>query len=156
MSAGMILMTWVMILGPILTWGQVALFSLFGLLALGGVFTATSVGARIDYAGHVVLHAAMVWMLAAMPLLMSGPSSAEHGTHGGHDHAAHGDHGAHAAMSCEPVWVDIVNGVFVAASFLVAAWWLVRLIRGDHRRWHALCHILMAAGMGAMLLAMNS
>ena len=54
-----------------------------------------------------------------------------------------------------PVWVDVVNVVFVAGSAAIALWWAFRAstVRGD--RLHALCHCLMAAGMAAMLLLMN-
>jgi hypothetical protein len=54
-----------------------------------------------------------------------------------------------------PVWADVVNAAFIVACALGAAWWLYRAAVARGHRMHALCHALMAAGMGAMLWLMN-
>ncbi len=50
---------------------------------------------------------------------------------------------------------DDVNTAFIVACALGAAWWLYRAAVARGHRVHALCHALMAAGMGAMLWLMN-
>ncbi|MFV0434255.1 MAG: DUF5134 domain-containing protein [Leucobacter sp.] len=150
MSAGMIAMCWFMMIPAALNWAQIVVFTVLALALLPGLWKAPLLARRVDLAGHIWLAAAMVWMIAAMPLLMADMGGGEHG--GGHGEAADG--AMMMAMST-PLWVDVLNGVFVAGSAAIALWWAYRAatIRGE--RLHALCHCLMAAGMAAMLLLMN-
>lgn len=150
MSAGMIAMCWFMMIPAALNWAQIVVFTVLALALMPGLWKAPLLSRRVDLAGHIWLAAAMVWMIAAMPLLMAGM---------GGDEASSG-HGAGSGEAMEmmmttPLWVDIVNGVFVVGSAAIAMWWAYRsaAIRGE--RLHALCHCLMAAGMAAMLLLMN-
>ncbi|WP_295010412.1 DUF5134 domain-containing protein [uncultured Microbacterium sp.] len=149
MSAAMILMLWVMVIDAV-TWAQVALFAVFALALVPAFRTSRDGAARISLAGHVVLDAAMIWMLAAMPLLMSDmPMS-------GGGHAAHHGGMAMAEPTPTPVWADVVNGVFIVLCLAVALWWAVQLVRVRGHRLHASCHLLMGAGMAAMLWLMNA
>lgn len=151
MSAGMIAMCWFMMIPAALNWAQIVVFTVLALALLPGLWKAPLLSRRVDLAGHIWLAAAMVWMIAAMPLLMAGmggdEASSGHGTGSGE--------AMEMMMTTTPLWVEIVNGVFVAGSAAIALWWAYRAttIRGD--RLHALCHCLMAAGMAAMLLLMN-
>mgnify|MGYP004171193529 CR=1 FL=1 len=57
---------------PTMTWAQIALFAIFALALLSALARAHGFPHRVELVGHVVLNAAMIWMLAAMPLLMAG------------------------------------------------------------------------------------
>jgi hypothetical protein len=99
------------------------------------------------------MNLAMVWMLAAMPLLM-GPMGGE--TSGGHSH-----HGSGEAMpmpmgsTAIPGWVQAVSWVAVVVLVAVAVWWLVRAVRVDRDRSHLCCHGVMSVGMALMLAVMR-
>ncbi|MFS2243016.1 MULTISPECIES: DUF5134 domain-containing protein [unclassified Microbacterium] len=151
MSAAMILMTWVTVLDAV-TWAQIALFAIFALALLPALARAHGFPHRVELVGHVVLNAAMIWMLAAMPLLMAGMDM---GGDGGSAHAGHHGGGDEMGLMATPVWADVVNTAFIVACTLGAAWWLYRAAVARGHRMHALCHALMAAGMGAMLWLMN-
>ncbi|MGJ3509183.1 DUF5134 domain-containing protein [Enemella sp. A6] len=161
MSAAMIFMTWVMF-GDVLLWGQVALFAVLLLSLIPNWLRARGLTERLDVAGHMLLDLAMIWMLAAMPLLMAGMDHGAHGDHGDHaDHSDHSDHGGHGGHEMDmaadtPAWADAVNVGFVAICGLVAAWWLLRAVREPRHRLHSVCHLLMSVGMGVMLVAMNA
>ena len=146
MSVGMIAMCWFMMIPAALNWAQIVVFTVLALALLPGLWKAPLLARRVDLAGHIWLAAAMVWMIAAMPLLMANMGG------GGHGEAAGGS--MMMEMSTPP-WVDVLNGVFAAGSAAIALWWVHRAatIRGE--RLHGLCHCLMAAGMAAMLLLMN-
>lgn len=152
MSAAMILMTWVVVSDAFL-WTQVALFAILAASLLLNWVRAGSTVHRIDVVTHILLDLAMIWMLAAMPLLMAELAAGG----GGHDHHG-GHHGVAEAVlpAVTPLWADIVNGGFVVISVAVCLWWIGRLVTGSGHRWHAACHAVMAGGMGVMLLAMNS
>lgn len=150
MSAGMIAMCWMMSIPAASNWAQIVVFTVLALALMPGLWKAALLARRVDLAGHIWLAAAMVWMIAVMPLLMADMSSGEHG--GGHGEAADG--AIMMAMST-PLWVDVLNGVFVAGSAAIALWWTYRAATISGERLHALCHCLMAAGMAAMLLLMN-
>lgn len=156
MSVAMILMTWVMF-GDALLWMQVALFIvLTGSLVPNWIRARTAVE-RTDVATHIILDVAMVWMLAAMPLLMAGMDHGSGGDHGNHgSHAEHGHHDMPTAVAATPAWADAVNWLFVVACAVTAAWWVLRGTRSRGHRWHAVCHALMAAAMSVMLVAMNA
>lgn len=130
MSIGMILMTWIPV--TVLPELQIVLFSAFGLAFLGLLWRVRHTVGRVDLVGHVVLNAAMVWMVAAMGLLM-----------------------AEMMGMTTPGWVDAVNLVFVIASAAVGVWQLTRLVGSKHHRIHAACHTVMSAGMALMLWLMN-
>ena len=150
MSVGMIAMCWFMMIPTVLNWAQVVIFTVLALALAPGLWKSPLPTRRVDLAGHIWLAAARVWMIAAMPLLMADMGGGDHsGTHG--DAAE----GTLMMVSSTPLWVDVVNGAFVAGSAAFALWWAIRAatVRGD--RLHALCHCLMAAGMAAMLLLMN-
>lgn len=144
MSAGMILMTWVVV-PDVATWTQVAVFAIFALALVMALRTSPQVAVhRIDLVGHLVMNGAMIWMLAAMPLLMG--DMHRHGEHGGH----------HDLLTSTPVWADAVNAAFVTLSAAGGLWWLYRLLVAPGHRVHLLCHVLMAAGMAIMLVMMNA
>lgn len=152
MSLAMLLMVWRPV-GTAGTWIQVAIFALFGAVMLLGLPAVHAVGERVGVVSHVVLNAAMIWMLLAMPLLMGhamgGPADAHAGHHGG----GGGDEMA-TEMAPTPAWAAGVNWGAIVLSAVVAAWWLVRLFRDPAHRAHSACHLLMAAGMALMLALM--
>lgn len=151
MSAAMILMTWVAVLDAV-TWAQIALFAIFAFALLPALTRAHGFPHRAELVGHIVLNAAMIWMLAAMPLLMAGMDM---GGDGGSAHAGHHGGGDEMALMATPVWADVVNVAFIVACTVGALWWLYRAAAVRGHRMHALCHALMAAGMGTMLWLMN-
>lgn len=146
MSVAMTAMCWILAFPAVLNWVQIILFSVLALALVPGLWNAPTLLYRIDLVGHIWLGAAMVWMIAAMPLLMTE-------TGGGGHSSGHGKGGSVTIST--PEWVDVVNAVFVAGSLALAFFWVYRAftIRGE--RLHALTHCLMAAGMAAMLLLMN-
>lgn len=99
-------------------------------------FAARTVTRTLGPSGayHVVMGAAMTWMVVAMPLMM-GTSTA--GTSGG-GHAGHGgaaaDMGAEGAMGADaappPTWVTAVSLAFVVLLVVAAGWCAARLARG--------------------------
>ena len=153
MSAAMIWMSWSMESELALSL-QVALFAALTvglLLLLPGAKTATQ---RLDLGGHVALNAAMIWMLAAMPLLMADIAMG-HGT--SMDDGMHmemSDEG-HAAMMGTPMWTDVGNIVFVVLGVAVMLWWTYRVVTARGHRLHASVHAVKGAGMAAMLVLMN-
>ncbi|UEJ82794.1 DUF5134 domain-containing protein [Brachybacterium halotolerans subsp. kimchii] len=152
MSLAMLLMVWRPV-GQVGTWVQVIIFSVFGVLMLAGLPSVHGWIERVGVLTHLVLNAAMVWMLLAMPLLMG--HSMEMSSD---EHAAHHGGGSMGSMPMQmtptPAWASTVNWVAVGLSFVVAVWWLVRLLRERGHRVHAACHLLMAAGMALMLALM--
>ncbi|MFY1650331.1 DUF5134 domain-containing protein [Solwaraspora sp. WMMB762] len=148
MSAAMILMVWLMVDGP-LAWAQVAIFGILALALLPGYGRARGRSERVDVLGHVTQNLAMIWMLAAMPTLMS-----ELGIGGGSGHV-HGVAAAGATPTPTPAWADLTNVVFVVLSAAGALWWLYRAATTSHHRLHLLSYGVMSAGMAMMLLLMN-
>src|SRR5699024_2457345 len=163
MSIGMIAMVWVST-GTIATWGQVAFFAVLTVVMIVGGIGLKGRTPRISVASHIVLNAAMVWMLLAMPLLMAHPmddgahgdeSGADHaGHHGGHGHAHSGGSDMAQAMAQPPDWATAVNWVAIVLSGLAAAWWLFLLVRSRRIGIHTLCHAVMGLGMAGMLALM--
>ncbi|MBD8539225.1 MULTISPECIES: DUF5134 domain-containing protein [unclassified Frigoribacterium] len=151
MSIAMIAMTWFFAM-DVVTWAQVLLFVILGLSLVPPLLRASSRRGRTELVGHIALDAAMIWMLAAMPLLMAGAMSAA----GGSIHAEHAgaDAGADMLMAT-PIWADVVNVLFVVVSAVAALWWLVQMFISRGHRVHLLCHVVMAAGMAWMLVLMN-
>lgn len=153
MSLAMVVMTWLMV-DDVLLWAQVALFAVLTLSFLPNMKRARGTAARVDISGHMLLNLAMIWMLAAMPLLMAGM---DHGTSsGGAGHGSHGGGDTEGALVATPGWVDGVNAGFIAVCGVAAVWWIARVAvsKGRHR-WHSGCHALMAAAMAVMLKVMN-
>ena len=155
MSAAMILMIWV-IVRDAAAWSQVALFAILTLALLIALRRAGDRARRTDLVGHLALNAAMIWMLAAMPLLMTDAHAAGTHTTG---HAGHS--GAAAALppttaAAAPGWAIVVNSLFVAVCAAGVIWWLLRAAAVREHRLAALGHGLMATGMGTMLLLMHA
>lgn len=150
MSLAMLLMVWRPV-GTAGTWIQVALFALFGAVMLLGLPAVHGVSERVGVVSHVVLNAAMIWMLLAMPLLMGHAMGGSADAHAGHHGSGGGDEMEKAPT---PTWAEVVNWGAVVFSAVVAAWWLVRLYRDPAHRAHSACHLLMAAGMALMLALM--
>lgn len=146
MSAAMILMIWV-IVSDVAVWAQGALFGILSLALLSALRRASGRAGRADMIGHLALNAAMIWMLAAMPLLMT---QVHPGGLGGH--AGHGSAVAIAPAGHAPGWAIAVNSLFVAVCAAGALWWLVRATVVREHRLPAIGHGLMAAGMGTMLV----
>lgn len=148
MSLCMLVMIWVAS-GSVWLWLQVGFFVVLGVAFLIGVFGSRGASGRIDLLGHTVLNGAMVWMLLAMPLLMAGSMDMGDGEMG-HGGMEHGD----MAMAMTPTWASAINWIFIGLMALLTIWWLVRIIRAPRHVVHLLCHLLMTAGMGAMLILM--
>ncbi len=156
MSAAMILMIWV-IVRDVAIWAQVALFAILTLALLPGLrgtSGTSSPSRRADVVGHLGLNAAMIWMLAAMPLLMTDAHATGTHTagHAGHSGAAAALPAAGAAAA--PGWAIVVNSLFIMACGAGVVWWLLRAAVVREHRLPALGHGLMATGMGTMLLLM--
>ncbi|MCW1250419.1 DUF5134 domain-containing protein [Acaricomes phytoseiuli] len=149
MSAAMILMIWISVVDAA-TWAQIAIFVIFAIALLVSL-SSSEPAERISTLGHVVLNVAMIWMLAAMPLLMAGTHAS-----GGESSGHHGGGTASSPPTSTPTWADIVNLLFVIASAAAAIWWIVRLIRSRGNHLHDVCYALMGAGMAIMLVVMNA
>src|SRR5204862_643976 len=128
---------------------QIALFALLALALLPALRRASDRARRADLVGHLALNAAMIWMLAAMPLLMTGTHATGVGGHPGH--AGHAGAAAVAPTGHTPGWVLAVNSLFVAVCLAGLLWWLLRAAAVRRHRLPAAAHGLMAAGMGMML-----
>lgn len=149
MSAAMVIMIW-WPSGPIGSWLQVAVFAVFAvIMALSGRPAGPGVRHRAGSVAHVIMNLAMVWMLAAMPLLM--PRSA--GAAGGHHHGAGGGP-IGPAVGQAPLWAVAVSWLATGVTVAVAVWWAVRAIRSRTERLHCCCHAAMGVGMAAMIGAM--
>ncbi|WP_224391439.1 DUF5134 domain-containing protein [Pseudonocardia sp. ICBG1293] len=133
MSAAMVVMTWTWY-GSAGLWTQIVLFGVLGvffvLTAARGVPCGTS--GRVAGAAHALMAAAMVWMLAAMPLIMASPVAA---AGGGGAHAHHG--GAMTDMSgaghaAAPVgWAVAVTVALCAVLLAAAGYWGARALSHD-------------------------
>lgn len=154
MSVSMIVMIWFPT-GSIGSWVQIVTFGILGIVIAG--FTSAKAlpsGVRVDLVIHAVLAGAMVWMLAAMPLMMSGvPLSGAAG--GGHDgHGVPTSAGAIAVSVETPAWVSLSTWAMVMLCVIATGWWGYRFSRDRKHRSHVSCHIGMALGMGVMLALM--
>ncbi|WP_243790061.1 DUF5134 domain-containing protein [Saccharopolyspora gloriosae] len=179
MSLLMIAMTW--------PWGmsvpatpQVVLFSVatvwFVALTALRVPCAHGYGSpRLAHLHHAVMSAAMVWMVAMMPLLMLGASDSG----GGHHHHSMGVGGG-AGVLAAPAAAETTPGAVVAISAVLAAFlvlssvaWISTAVdtarhtlntadttgspadpRATRLALDSACHGAMSIGMGAMLFAM--
>ncbi|MEI7057498.1 DUF5134 domain-containing protein [Nocardioides sp. CCNWLW239] len=152
MSAAMISMIWVIVWG-FAVWVQIALFAMLAVALLPALRRASDRARRADLVGHLALNAAMIWMLAAMPVLMAGTHSTSVEGHAGHA-------GAGAAVAPPaghtPGWAVAVNSIFVAICLAGLLWWVLRAAAARRHRLPAAAHGLMAAGMGMMLFLIPS
>ena len=180
MCVAMLVMTWSWA-GTAGVIAQIVLFSVFtGYFALEVVRGyRTGTHGCAGGSAHALMAAAMVWMLAAMPLIMPMPAVASAGGHGAHGGHGGGDAGMDMGAPSEPAgWAVVVTLVVCAALLAGSAFWAARALRGRtvlhlapavaeapavvppsvHRmlgaRTDACCHALMGLGMVAMLAAM--
>lgn len=133
MSAAMVVMTWTWY-GSAGLWTQIVLFSVLGVFfvvtAARGVPCGTT--GRLAGAAHALMAAAMVWMLAAMPLIMVSPAAAGGG-------GAHAQHGGGAGMdmsgmapSAGPAgWAVAVTVALCAVLLAAAGYWGARALSRD-------------------------
>ncbi|MCZ7418653.1 MULTISPECIES: DUF5134 domain-containing protein [unclassified Micromonospora] len=149
MSAAMILMVWVMVEGAV-AWAQIAVFAILALALLPAYRRTRHASDRADLVSHAAMDVAMIWMLAAMPTLMSELGTG--GAGGGHSHGGGASGGVPVPT---PAWADTVNIAFVVLAAATALWWLYRTMTASRHRLHSLSYSVMAAGMGTMLLLMN-
>ncbi|ANY07975.1 DUF5134 domain-containing protein [Pseudonocardia sp. HH130630-07] len=134
MSVAMVVMTW--------SWagtaGVAVQIALFGVFTVFFAVTAAR-GVRCGAAGpatgvaHALMAAAMVWMLAAMPVIMPmavAPSGGGggHAGHGGGSGAEHAEHAAHGGQAGWAVAATVVIGL---ALLVVAGFWVARAVRRD-------------------------
>lgn len=154
MSAAMIWMSWSME-SELALWLQVALFAglTIGLALL--LPRAVTTMQRLDLGGHIALNAAMIWMLAAMPLLMAEMSTEHAGSMDPGMDTTMGDGGHLTQLTETPIWAGTVNIGFILLSAAIALWWSHRARTMKRHRLHASCHAAMGAGMAAMLILMN-
>jgi hypothetical protein len=148
MSLAMIAMAWAYSGGPGTASGilQIVVFGLLGLWFLTRIAGhGHGYGHGHSEAGyHFVMAAAMVWMVAAMPVLMGGSGMGMDTSAGG---GAHGDHSSMAGMdgmagmsgsggtagigdmNGAPAWARVVTIAFVALLVGAMALWSSRLFR---------------------------
>jgi hypothetical protein len=147
MSLAMIAMTWAYSGGPDTASGtlQIVVFGLLGLWFLLRMARPGHGHAR-ETAYHLVMATAMVWMVAAMPVLMGGSGMSMSTSTGG---GAHGDHAsmagmddmagmsganAHGGMGMSgvggpPTWARVITLAFVVLLVAAMAMWSSRLFR---------------------------
>lgn len=175
MSLAMIAMAWAYLGGPETPGGRLQVV-VFGVFTAWFAYRATvrdTAHSPLAIGYHVVMGAAMTWMVAAMSLIMG---SSHAGSAGGGGH-----HGGSAPVEAEgpvappepaPGWVVVVTIAFAVLSVAAAGWWAARAVRADSHgeasggtvrtrltvtrsaRLEAGCHVLMSLGMGGMLVAM--
>ncbi|MFG1638162.1 DUF5134 domain-containing protein [Pseudonocardia alni] len=134
MSAAMVVMTWTWY-GSAGLWTQIVLFSVLGAFFLVTASRGVPCGpsGRVAGAAHALMAAAMVWMLAAMPLIMASPAEAAGG--GG----AHAHHGGGAAMDMSGTaraagpagWAIAVTVTLCAVLLAAAGYWGARALSHD-------------------------
>lgn len=134
MSAAMIVMTWTWY-GSAGLWTQIVLFGVLGVFFLVTASRGIPCGpsGRLAGAAHALMAAAMVWMLAAMPLIMASPAEAAGGG-GAHAHHGGGDAmdmsgTAHAAGPAG--WAVAVTVALCAVLLAVAGYWGARALSHD-------------------------
>ena len=149
-AGAVVLMAWTAVIDAV-TFGQIALVAVF-VVALGMlVREARDRGQRCDVLGHGLLSLATIWMLVAMPFLMTGDVAhtdphAGHAGHEGHDHGA--------AVAAAPAWAAIGNAVAIGLCGVVAVWFLVRAFTASGRRLRSVADAVLAACLGRTLAAL--
>ena len=178
MSLAMIAMAWAWTGGPTSPSGVLQIV-VFGAATVWFALRALTPGHPRAVAGyHVVMNAAMVWMVAAMPQIMGMTMSGD--SEGGHHHGGSAS-GAGSVAIATPPWVAAVTWLFAALLLGTAVLWALRVRRpaapadgvgqgpdeapggvavatrattGLGARLDAGCHLLMSLGMAGMLVAM--
>ena len=111
---------------------QLVLFGLPTVWFLGRLAVTAPGHGRLGDAYHLVMVAAMVWMVAAMPQLMGmvgAPTASAGGAHAHHGGGTAEALAPHAVASETPPWVLAVNWVFVVLLAGAAALWGRRAVR---------------------------
>ncbi|AMT94782.1 MAG: DUF5134 domain-containing protein [Brevibacterium aurantiacum] len=147
MSIAMLVMVWTSA-GQIATWAQIAFFTAAGAIMVTGLFRTPETAQKITVGFHITLNAAMVWMLAAMPILMNDQmgQNTGHGDMGGSEMAM--------TMAPTPIWAAPTNWTAIILCAIATCWWAVQSARSRRIDIHAFCHALMGFGMTAMLILM--
>lgn len=132
MSVAMLVMTWTWA-GTAGVTAQIVLFTVFACYFVVDAVHRYRTGSHGCAGGsaHALMAATMVWMLAAMPLIMPVPVSGSASGHG--SHSGHGDAGAgmHAAVPTGPAGWAVVLTIGVSAALLAtSAFWAARAVRG--------------------------
>ncbi|NMO91334.1 DUF5134 domain-containing protein [Actinomycetospora sp. TBRC 11914] len=133
MALAMIAMAWGWTGEPAAATGvlQILVFGLFGIWALARLTVPEGGHSRATEGYHLVANAAMVWMVAAMPLIMPSAPSAPVATH--HEMAGMGAMpmpGSEAAPAAStPTWVVAVTVAFAVLVLAGAALWASRIVR---------------------------
>lgn len=178
MSLAMIAMAWAWTGGPASPSGVLQIV-VFGAATVWFALRARTPGHPRAVAGHhVVMNAAMVWMVAAMPQIMGMSMSAD--ASGDHHHGGTSS-GAGSVAIATPAWVTTLTWLFAGMLLVTAVLWALRVRRpaasadcatqgpdearggvavvarpgtGLGARLDAGCHLLMSLGMAGMLVAM--
>jgi hypothetical protein len=144
MSVAMIAMSWAWSVGPTSGSGivQIVVFGFFTIFFLARLTPASTGDERFHVGYHVVMNAAMVFMVAAMPQIMGADMSAHGGSggshHGGDDGMAGmagmpgmgGTGGADGTVStATPLWATAATWLFVVLLFAAAFLWVVHVAR---------------------------
>ncbi|MFP5070150.1 DUF5134 domain-containing protein [Pseudonocardia nantongensis] len=135
MSAAMLVMTWIWY-GSAGLWVQIVLFGGFAVW-----FAADAVRRHhrrvhgcAGGSAHALMAAAMVWMLAAMPLIMAAPVTASggggHEGHGGHSGGAGAASTAHAGPAG---WAVTVTVLLCVVLLVTAGFWAARALASGTR-----------------------
>lgn len=125
MSPAMLVMLW----WPMAATGQWAQMAVFSGLAVVFFYQLSGLDTIPERAGamaHAGMNLGMVWMLAAMPRLMSGEA-----------------------------WTTLLSWSAVGLLVITAVWWLVHAARTPGHRALCGCHGLSCAGMATMLALMT-
>jgi hypothetical protein len=149
MSAAMVIMVW-WPSGPVGGLVQIAAFGMFAVIMMLHLTTGDR-RHRWSSAAHVIMNAAMIWMLAVMPLLMPHAADGQH-----HGRAQHSDPAGPVTASAAAVgvWAEVISWLAVGLMMATAVWWTIRAIRTSAERAHFCCHAAMGAGMATMIAAM--
>jgi hypothetical protein len=125
MSPAMLVMLW----WPMAStgkWAQIAVFGGLAILFFHHLSGSDTVPERAGAMAHAAMSLGMVWMLVAMPLLMSGGA-----------------------------WTTLLSWVAVGLLAITAGWWLNRAARIPGHRVLCSCHAASCAGMATMLALMT-
>ncbi|MEJ3652944.1 DUF5134 domain-containing protein [Actinomycetes bacterium KLBMP 9759] len=134
MSLAMIAMAWGTGDGGLARTLQIGVFAGFAVWFLARALLGGRGHGRAPGVLHASASAAMVWMVAAMPLIMGMPMPAGGGDGDGGGHAGHGGHSAAAGEQVAgaagvpaPGWVVAVTVAFAAVLLAGAVFWAARL-----------------------------
>lgn len=133
MSVAMLVMTWTWA-GTAGVTAQIVLFTVFAGYFLVDAVHRYRTGSHGCAGGsaHALTAAAMVWMLAAMPLIMPVPVSGSASGHGAHSgHAGGVGAGMETAVPTGPAgWAVVLTIGASAALLATSAFWAARALRG--------------------------